>query len=227
MIKLNPLCELYNEWYYSLRYMYAWYMYNVGLFIVSHFVFDWGLLSLRTADVSPRSSPLRDVSRGGTFATQRQKFHTDDINQCLHNKFSSHGVPNANLFNFTFSLVDFGRVLCSFANELQQNSNTCCREDYIPQILAVLLESLRLHLTNVAFCLLSVIRKAKALLTGFRTEIASSVWNFCHWVTDVPPRETSLSGDERGETSAVRRLGTSQLHTASIHQVTVLICKAN
>ena len=39
--------------------------------------------SLRTADVSPRSSPLRDVSRGGTFATQRQKFHTDDVNQWL------------------------------------------------------------------------------------------------------------------------------------------------
>ena len=30
-------------------------------------------LSLRTADVSPRSSPLRDVSRGGRSATQRQK----------------------------------------------------------------------------------------------------------------------------------------------------------
>ena len=34
----------------------------------------------------------------------------------------------------------------------------------------------------------------------------SSVWNFCRWVADVPPRETSLSGDERGETSAVHRL---------------------
>ena len=33
---------------------------------------------LRTADVSPRSSPLRTVSRGGTSVTQRQKFHTDD-----------------------------------------------------------------------------------------------------------------------------------------------------
>ena len=59
--------------------------------------------SLRTADVSPRSSPLRDVSRGGTSAIQRQKFHTDDVNQCLLNKSGSHGVPNANLFNFTFS----------------------------------------------------------------------------------------------------------------------------
>ena len=36
-------------------------------------------VSLQTADVSPRSSPTRDVSRGGTSATQRQKFHTDDV----------------------------------------------------------------------------------------------------------------------------------------------------
>ena len=102
--------------------------------------------SLRTADVSPRSSPLRDVSRGGTSATQRQKFHTDDANQCLHNKSGSHGVPNANLFNFTFLLVDFGKVLCSSANELQQNSNASSREDYIPQILTVLLEIHRFYI---------------------------------------------------------------------------------
>ena len=102
--------------------------------------------SLRTADVSPRSSPLKDVSRGGTSATQRQNFHTDDVNQCLHNKFGSHGVPNANLFNFTFLLVDFGKVLCSSSNELQQNSNASSREDYIPQILAVLFEILRLYI---------------------------------------------------------------------------------
>ena len=68
--------------------------------------------SLRTADVSPRSSPLRDVSRGGTSATQRQKFHTDDANQCLHNKSGSHGVPNINLSNFACLLVHFGKVLC-------------------------------------------------------------------------------------------------------------------
>ena len=36
-------------------------------------------------------------------------------NQCLHNISGSHGdgVPNTNLFNFTFLLVDFGKVLCS------------------------------------------------------------------------------------------------------------------
>ena len=38
-----------------------------------------------------------------------------------------------------FLLVDFGKVLCSSVNERQQNSNAS-REDYIPEILAVLLE---------------------------------------------------------------------------------------
>ena len=36
--------------------------------------------------------------------------------------------------NFTFFLADFGKVLCSSANELQQNSNAFSREEYIPQI---------------------------------------------------------------------------------------------
>ena len=72
-----------------------------------------------------------DVSRGGTSATQRQKFHTDDAIQCLHNKSSSHGVPNTNLSNFTCLLVDFGTLLCSSANEIQQNSRASSREDYI------------------------------------------------------------------------------------------------
>ena len=127
------------------------------------------IISLRTTDVSPRSSPLiashagvfrgtplktpaweatplRDVSRGGTSATQWQKFHTDDVNQCLHNKSGSHGVPDANLFNFTFLLVDFGEVLCSSANQLQQKSNATFRKDYIPQILTVLLDIHRLYI---------------------------------------------------------------------------------
>ena len=47
---------------------------------------------------------------------------------------------------FTFLLVDFGKVLCSSANELQQNSNASSREDYIPQILTVLLEIHRVYI---------------------------------------------------------------------------------
>ena len=99
------------------------------------------------ADVSRCSPPLRHVSQGGTSATQRQKFHTDEINQCLHNKFSRRGVPNANMFNFTFLLVDFGKVLCSSANEFQQNSNASSREDYIPQIILTVL--LQIHCINI------------------------------------------------------------------------------
>ena len=94
----------------------------------------------------------RFASRNRTSATQRQKFHTNDVNQCLQ-KSGSHGVSNATLFNYTFLLVDFGKVLCSPANKLQQNSNASSREEYIPEILSVLLSS-RLHLTFVAFCLL-------------------------------------------------------------------------
>ena len=43
------------------------------------------------------------------------------------------------MFNFTFPLVDFGKVLCSSGNKLQQNSNASSREEYIPEILTVLL----------------------------------------------------------------------------------------
>ena len=97
--------------------------------------------------VSPRSSPLGTFREElGTSATQRQKFHTDNANQCLHNKFGSHGVPNINLSNSTCLLVDFGEVLFSSANELQQNSNASSGEDYFPEILTVLLEILRVYI---------------------------------------------------------------------------------
>ena len=79
-----------------------------------------------------------DVSREGTSATQVQKFHTDYTYQCLHNTSGSHGVPNINLSNFACLLVNFGKVLCLSANELQQNSNASFREDYISQILTAL-----------------------------------------------------------------------------------------
>ena len=78
--------------------------------------------------------------------TQRQKFHTDDANHCLHNESGGHGVPNINLSNFACLLVDFGEVLCSSANKLQQGSNVSSREDYIPEILTVLSQILRIYI---------------------------------------------------------------------------------
>ena len=56
------------------------------------------------------------------------------------------GVPNINLSNFACLLVDSGKVSCSSANELRQNSNASSREDYIPQVLTVLLEILRFYI---------------------------------------------------------------------------------
>ena len=51
-----------------------------------------------------------------------------------------------------FLLVDYGKVLWSFANELQQNSSAFSKEEYILGILTVFeVDSSRLNLTFVAF----------------------------------------------------------------------------
>ena len=76
-----------------------------------------------------------DRSIGGTSAPQRQKFHTDEAIQCLHNKTGSHVVPKVHLLDFMFLLVEYGKGLCSTANELQHASST---QEYIPRILTVL-----------------------------------------------------------------------------------------
>ena len=81
-----------------------------------------------------------------------------------------------------FLLVDFTKVLCSSANKLQQNSNASSREEYVPPILTVLLEIHRVYmgpLLPFVFCL------------PFVNDFRSSVWNFCRWVAEIIPRETS------------------------------------
>ena len=112
------------------------------------------------ADVCPGSSSLRDVTRGGTSATQRQKFRTDDENKCLHNKSGSHGIPNANLFNFTFLLVDFNLEKCCVHLRMSfSKTQMLLLEKTIFHTILTVRDSSRLHLTFAAFCLLSVIRK--------------------------------------------------------------------
>ena len=74
------------------------------------------------------------------------------------------------------------------------------RRIYSTNIDCFVMDSLHSHLTFVAFCLWYVILKQQlrqynyfvvqsALLTEFRTDFMSSVWNFCHWVADFPPRK--------------------------------------
>ena len=45
----------------------------------------------------------RDVSQEVTSVTQRQKFHPDDANQCLHNKSSSQGGSKYKFVQFYMS----------------------------------------------------------------------------------------------------------------------------
>ena len=73
--------------------------------------------------VFPSSSPPGTRFARRNVCNSGQKFHIDDINQCLHNKSGSQGIPNVNLFDFMFLVVDYGKVLWSFANELQETSD--------------------------------------------------------------------------------------------------------
>ena len=102
-------------------------------------VFRGIVASLRKQPFLHLPRRLGRFARSRTSGNQREKFHIDDVYQRLHNKSGSYEVPKANLSNLTFLLVDFGKDLCSFANEIQQNSNASSREEYIPQILTVLL----------------------------------------------------------------------------------------
>ena len=110
-----------------------------GNFPVTRGIETFAFNSLRTADVSPRSSPLKDVSRGGTSATQRQKFHTDDA------KFARNPVRSANWWT------------------------DCCF-------------SYRIYYVNWLIYVISMEFLSLSL------------------------KRTFLNGDQRGETSAVRRL---------------------
>ena len=70
--------------------------------------------------VSPRSQgrfAARDVSPGEKSASQRQKFHTDDVSQCLHNYSGSHGVPNpdSSILCFSRSILVKFCVICERA----------------------------------------------------------------------------------------------------------------
>ena len=70
---------------------------------------------------------------GREICTLATEFHTGDIDQCLH-KSGRHGpgVPNVNLFDFVFLLVDYSKVLCYSPNKLRQKSNAFSKEEYMP-----------------------------------------------------------------------------------------------
>ena len=86
--------------------------------------------------------------------TRRQKFHTDDINQCLHNKSGSRGVPNVNLFDFMFLLVDYGKFCDLLRMSYSKTPMFFQRRIYsCRNIDCFVIDPSCLHMTFVAFCL--------------------------------------------------------------------------
>ena len=66
---------------------------------------------------------------GAMFAPQRQKLHSDDINQCLQLCIRNLVAMAMGFQMFMFLLIDCGKVLCSSANKLQLNSNVSAKEE--------------------------------------------------------------------------------------------------
>ena len=75
----------------------------------------------------------------------RRKFHKEERLQLSDKNSILMTLINVYVIN-PVVMIDFGKVLCSSANELYQNSNASSTEDYIPQILAVLLEIHRTYI---------------------------------------------------------------------------------
>ena len=140
-----------------------------------------------------------DVLQRETSSTQRQKFHTDDVNECLINPV----------------VVGFQMQICSILRFSWSILVKCCvhLRTSTGKTQMLILEKTIFH-SHWLFCyrfiaftvdpcsLLSVIRKQylkqynysvyqSALPTGFRTDFCSSVWNFWRWVAEDPPRERS------------------------------------
>ena len=88
----------------------------------------------------------RDVSAKGTCATQRQKFHTDDVNQYVYTKTGGHGVPNVHFFDFMFLLDDYGKGLCMIFCERAPAK----LGHFSYRIYCFVIDSLRLHFTWLA-----------------------------------------------------------------------------
>ena len=113
------------------------------MFVLAMSVFIYRCAGLACENSRFSSLFAGDIARGRTYATQRQKFHTDDV---YISYLIVMGFQKQVCSILSFFLIDVGKVLRSSAKELQQNSNASSREEYIPQILTVLLEIHRIYI---------------------------------------------------------------------------------
>ena len=160
------------------------------------------LVAGELAAISPCSSPLATFCEEERLRlNDRNSILMSDISQCLHikNLVQSFG-PKVKFVQFYISPGRFGKVLCSSANEFQQNSNSI----YSTNIDCFVIDSSCLHLTCLSFVTNSWNHlkynysiAQSALMT--RQILHYHYGIFCRWVTEVSPCEMSPSGDEQGE----------------------------
>ena len=145
-----------------------------------------------------------DVSRGGTSATRQQKFHTDDV-KSVRNPVRGADWSMEQLHCFSYCLRMTGK------RQKATKVKCKCKESLTKQSIFVeysLLQKKHLSFVGARWQMNTTLHrnppKDKQNWTKLYLEphdyriyyvslhwFASSVWNFCHRVADIPPRETS------------------------------------
>ena len=137
-----------------------------------------------------------DVSRGGTSATQRQKFHTDDAKSVRNLVRSANwSTEQFHCFSYCLRMTDkrqkAAKVKCKHDESREQNSQ------YLWNIVFSRRSIWDAHNTLPKSTRRNVKLNKFAFGTPWLLDLLckhwfiSSLWNFCRWVADVPPRETS------------------------------------
>ena len=156
---------------------------------------------------------IRDISRGGTSETQWQKFHTDDVksvrNPTLIGQQASY-IVLAIVYEWQTKDKRLQRSNVNMMN-LQQNSqylwNIISTKEAFKFCWSFFTGEDNTLPKSTKRSLLKIEQNLHLEPHDMTTEslckhwLLSWVWNFCHWVADVPPHETSTSVEERGETA--------------------------
>ena len=140
-----------------------------------------------------------DISRGGTSATQRQKFHTVYI---INSVIVGFQMQICSILHFSWSILV---KCCVHLRTSSSNTQMLLLEKYMYhkfwlfcyRFIAFMFELC--SLLSYVCCLKQWLEQCNysdiqsALMTRFWTDFTSSVWNFCRWVVDIPPGKTSLA----------------------------------
>ena len=135
----------------------------------------------------------KDVSPGGTSATQRQKFHTDLVRNSDWSRISYILTNDRQKTKGHKGQMQMGWIYYKAVNipriysSCQKASEFCCSS--LAEELKLYHESTRRNIQSNKFTF------ATPWLPDllWKHWFTSSVWNFCRWVADVLPGETSLA----------------------------------